>query len=83
MKRIGYLYEKICSEENIRLAIKNSAKGKKNKRYVRRVLDNEDKAVALIRKILTEKTYDFSKTRQRVIFDNSSRKNNFCLWQDK
>ena len=28
MKRIGYLYEKICSMENLRLAHKNASKGK-------------------------------------------------------
>lgn len=32
MKRVGFLYEKICSEENIRLAILDAAKGKKKKK---------------------------------------------------
>lgn len=45
MKRIGFLYDKICSEENIRLAIKNSSKGKRNKGYVKRILENEDRVV--------------------------------------
>ena len=74
MKRKGYLYEQICSEENIRLAIRNSAKGKKNKHYIKRILDNEDAVVLKIRQLLIDKTYDLGKCRQRVIFDNSSRK---------
>lgn len=74
MKRIGFLYDKICSEDNIRLAIKNSSKGKRNKGYVKRILENEDRVVLQIQKLLMEKSYDFSKTRQRVIYDNSSQK---------
>ena len=74
MKRKGYLYEQICSEENIRLAIRNSAKGKKNKHYIKRILDNEDAVVLKIRQLLIDKTYDLGKCRRRVIFDNSSRK---------
>ena len=74
MKRIGFLYEKICSEENIRLAIRNSSKGKKNKRYIKRILDNEDAVVQKIKQLLTEKSYVLGNYRQRVIFDNSSHK---------
>lgn len=74
MKRIGFLYNKICSGENIRLAIRNSSKGKTNKRYIKQILENEDRVVLEIQKILIEKSYDFSGTRSRVIYDNSSMK---------
>lgn len=64
MKRVGFLYEKICSEENIKLAILDAAKGKKKKRRdVRKVLNNLDFYIKDIQLMLKNKTFSNSKPR--------------------
>lgn len=57
MKRVGHLYAGICAPENIRQAIMKASLGKRDKRYVRRVLDDIDRHVELIRRMLVERTY--------------------------
>lgn len=57
MKRTGYLFEEICSIENIQQAITNAAKGKKRRRCVNRVLNNRDKAAEAIRNLLISKQF--------------------------
>ena len=42
MKRYGHLHEKIISKENCKLAIINASKHKKNRRQVRKILENID-----------------------------------------
>jgi len=43
MKRVGYLYDKICDIDNIKLAIKKSSRGKRDHVNVKRVLENIDR----------------------------------------
>lgn len=74
MKRVGYLYDKICELENVKTAIKNSTKGKRNKDYVREVYENADKYAVEISEILKAKRYKFGKNTQRVIHDPSAQK---------
>ena len=73
MKRIGFLYERIVSEENCRLAIINAAKHKKKRRNVQKVMDNLD----FYAKDLSERLVrlDFtSPYRTRIIKDGLSGK---------
>lgn len=64
MKRVGFLYEKICSEDNIRQAIIDASKGKKkNRRDVRKVLNNLDFYIKDIQQLLKNKTFSNSKPR--------------------
>ena len=42
MKRYGNFYDKICDIDNIKLAILKASKGKKDRIYVKRILDNVD-----------------------------------------
>lgn len=73
MKRIGFLYEQIVSEENCRLAIINAAKHKKKRRNVQKVMDNLD----FYAKDLSERLVrlDFtSPYRTRIIKDGLSGK---------
>ena len=42
MKRIGYLYEKVISIDNIELAIIKASKGKTKRKAVNKILDNLD-----------------------------------------
>lgn len=41
-KRIGHLYERIADIENIKLAIRNASKRKRNRPSVRRILSDID-----------------------------------------
>lgn len=45
MKRVGYIYEKICSIENLQKALDKASKGKRDKPFVRRILKNRDKYI--------------------------------------
>ena len=37
MKRVGFLYEKMCDKDRIIRAIRNAAKGKTNRPYIARI----------------------------------------------
>lgn len=74
MKRVGFLYEKVYDVENIKLAIKNASKGKRKRRYVRRVLKNADYYAEKLSRELREKTYKLSPNRHKTIYDESSNK---------
>lgn len=57
MKREGFIYEKICHKENIRVAIMNASKGKRNRDDVRRVLSNITYYVDKIHNMLINESY--------------------------
>lgn len=57
MKRIGYLYEKVISIDNIELAIIKASKGKTKRKAVNKILDNLDYYVKKINNMLKNKTY--------------------------
>lgn len=57
MKRIGYLYEKVISIDNIELAIIKASKGKNKRKAVNKILDNIDYYVKKINNMLKNKTY--------------------------
>ena len=74
MKRIGNLYDKICQEDNIRLAIRNASKGKRHRRQVRRVLEQEDRAVEQIIATLRSGSYTPRPARTKIIRDGAAGK---------
>ena len=57
MKRVGNIYEKITKKENIRKAIINASKGKKDRNGVVKILDNVNFYVDEIYNMLINKTY--------------------------
>jgi RNA-directed DNA polymerase len=57
MKRLGFIYEKIYEVDNIREALHFASKGKKNKRVVKKILDNEGYYVEKIHIMLKKKTF--------------------------
>jgi len=70
MRRIGYLFEKICDLENIREAIRNAYKHKKRRRgAVKRVYDNIDYYAVEIRDMLIRGEYSFSAPLECVYHD--------------
>ena len=74
MKRIGYLYDKICDLDYIKLAIKNASKGKTSRRCIRKVLNNIDHYAAVLQEKLINQTLELSPNGYRQLFDSSCRK---------
>lgn len=74
MKRIGYLYEKICDVENIKTAIHNAARGKSEKGYVRRIVERADFYAGELSAALKNKTYSLHPNRRKTIRDGASQK---------
>ena len=69
MKRVGYLYQEICSLENCRAAILTASKRKRRRRNVSRVLANLDHYAGVLRKLLKEHTWEPSPYSVRYIND--------------
>ncbi len=74
MKRIGFIYDKICDIDNIKLAIYNSSKGKRHQKRVKQIIDNIDVYAKEIREMLQNKTYTPSDPIIKTIYDGSSGK---------
>lgn len=74
MKRVGYIYEKIYDTDNIKKAILNASLGKRNRKYVKRVLDNIDFYANEISITLREQKYIPSPYTIKRIIDGSSGK---------
>jgi len=74
MKRIGFIYDKICDIDNIKLAIYNSSKGKRHQKRVTQIIDNIDIYAKEIREMLRNKTYTPSDPIIKTIYDGSSGK---------
>jgi RNA-directed DNA polymerase len=74
MKRVGYIYDKICDIENIKTAIMRSSLGKRNKPFVKLILNNIDDCANKIQVMLINKSYVPSPYTIKVIQDASSNK---------
>jgi len=60
MKRIGFIYEKIISVENIRTAIWRASKGKRERGDVKKVLSDVEGHALRIHKMLASGTFEFT-----------------------
>lgn len=74
MKRIGYLYEKICSIENLNVALKKACQGKHDKQFVKRIIANQNYYIDKLHKDLINETYTLSPNAYKTIKENSSGK---------
>jgi len=79
MKRFGYLYPKIYSMENIRLAHQNARKGKSHYKEVRMVEANPEKYFYLIYKMLKNKSFYNSKYHTFIKKDREKEREIFKL----
>lgn len=70
MKRIGYLYDKTTSLENIKIAIQKASKTKKDKWFVRKVLNNIDYYAEKVQ----SNFHITGNYRKKIHIDNSSNK---------
>ena len=74
VKRVGNIYEKITKKENIRKAIINASKGKKDRNGVVKILDNVNFYVDEIYNMLINKTYTPSPYIKMLIHDGVRKK---------
>lgn len=74
MKREGFIYEKICHKENIRVAIMSASKGKRGRDDVRRVLSNITYYVDKIHNILVNEAYIPNNYKVATIREGISKK---------
>ena len=66
--------KKIIDIENIKKAIMKASLGKREQRYVKRVLDNIDRAAMAIHKMLANKTYIPSPYTETTVLDGANKK---------
>lgn len=74
MKRYGYIYERICDKDNIRLAIQKAANRKRNRHDVRKVLSDEERYVDLLHEMLIKETYVFSNYTTGTVREGAAQK---------
>lgn len=74
MKKIGNIYPKICSSENIYFAIINASKRKRKRTNVKKVLENLDNNIKIVQKMLVNKTYKPNEYKKIKIHDGARRK---------
>ena len=66
MKRAGYLWDEVCSKENIKAGILEAAKRKEKRKDVKRILQDIDFFVSEIQKLLINKT--FSNSEPQIVY---------------
>lgn len=74
MKRVGHLYKTMCDVDFIKKAIRNAAKGKTARPYIRRILDDIDRYAQELKEMLETDNVELSPPQTREIYDNSCRK---------
>lgn len=72
MKSYNHLWEEFISDKNIRLAIINSSRGKRDRKYVKEIYGNMDKWIPKIRKYAENFRNNFHTPKE--IYDGISRK---------
>lgn len=72
MKTYKNLWSEFISDENIKLAIKNFSKGKKKRKKVRKIFENEEKWIPKIREYAINFTHFYHEPKD--IYDGVSRK---------
>lgn len=73
-KRVGYLYEKVISRENILAAITEMCKNKRKHRGAMRILENRERITGEIQRELVEGTWTPAEPRRKTIYDGHRKK---------
>ncbi len=73
MKRIGNLWEKIVTEENIELAYQKARKGKSSRRFVHKVQLNKKELLDKLRTSLNDGTFTTSPYKIKKIYEPKER----------
>ena len=73
-KKIGYIYDKMLLDDVIESGLKRAAKQKKNRRQVKKVINNKEEYKAKIKEILETESFIPQKPYEKIIWDESSGK---------
>ena len=82
MKSYNHLFEKIIDSENIRKAIRQSSKRKRDRKVVQQVLQNEDHYIKVIQDILTNDKFTIRKHTPKIIDDGFQHKQRKIIQPD-
>jgi len=74
LKRTGFIFDKICDIDNIKTAIHKASEGKRDHKYVKRVLDDVEYYATSVRQLLLNTNYKPSPYSIKRIYDGSSNK---------
>ena len=74
MKRKGNIYKDIVNKDNIKTAIFNASKGKKQRKSVSKIINDIDTFIEKIYDILINKSYKPSKYIKMIIHDGARKK---------
>lgn len=74
MKRVGYLYDGICDIDNIQTAIMKASLGKRDRPFVKRILDRREHYARQIQHMLQTKRYEPSPYTIAAIKDGATQK---------
>jgi len=74
MKRIGFIYETLCTTEILNLALNKAVKGKKKTPWIRHVLNNRDRFISWLQKLLINQQFTPGKNKIKVIVERNSGK---------
>lgn len=80
MKSYNHLWEKFISDENIKEAIKNSSRGKRKRKEVKRIFENQEECIPKIRHYA--ENFKNSKHTPKEIYDGISRKKRIIIVPD-
>lgn len=73
MKRIGNIYDKFCSIDNLKLAYKNARKGKTNQYGIQQFEKDVEGNILSLHKSLVNKTYRTSPYTTKTVFEPKER----------
>lgn len=73
MKRLGRVYEKIISKDNLRVALHNACKGKSSYATVRYIKKHVDEHIEDLHELLKSESYTVAEYRQKKIYEPKER----------
>ena len=79
MKRVGHIYEKICTYENISKAIDKAVLGKRKTKECMRIINNKDYYIRQIQNMLITQTYPMSQNRYKTIVSKTGKERHLII----
>lgn len=73
MKRLGNIYEKIISKDNLRVALHNACRGKSTYASVRHIKKHVDEHIDALHEMLKNEEYTVAKYREKKIYEPKER----------
>ena len=73
MKRHGFLFDRICSMENLELALKKASKGKRWQTKVQKTLNNSEELLKQLQESLFDGTFRTSEYHTKTVYEPKER----------